>query len=73
MEQGRLSCPSVDALRSGIKYCSTTRSPTGQVFEQVRWPWEDAEWGSQEVSDYNYTFIRMNAGLSPLLCLSYWG
>lgn len=39
----------------------------------IRWggPGADAEWDTQEVSGYNYTVIKMNAGLSPLLYLSY--
>lgn len=40
-----------------------------------RWggPGAVAEQGTQKVSEYNYTFIKMNVGLSPLLRLSYGG
>lgn len=60
-------------LRLGIKYCSTKYSCPGQVFEQVGWPWGRCWTGHTELGGYNYICIKMNAGLSPLPCLSYRG
>lgn len=41
----------------------------------LRWggPGAVAEQGTQKASEYNYTFIKMNVGLPPLLRLSSWG
>lgn len=44
---------------------------TRQVSEQVGWPRAHAGRDTWEVGGYNYTFIKVSAGLSPLQWLSY--
>lgn len=45
----------------------------GRCLSRRGGPGAVAEQGTQKVSEYNYTFIKTNVGLPPLLRLSYWG
>lgn len=51
----------------------STVLPTARTLGRWGGPDAGAEQGAQKVSEYNYTFIKMNVGLSPLLRLSYGG
>ena len=61
--------PSAQALSTVLLNAHTL----GRCLNRWGGPEAGAEQGTQKVSEYNYTFIKMNVGLSPLLRLSYGG